>query len=218
MAQSSLLARVHRLIDATYDLDSSGIDPAVYIVGDAGVARLVDTLPPGEDRPRAMVLVRTVGDAHRVTLYYPDALIRNLERNDPRCGLSEENLHDFATFVEELDHLLVLVTSGARGRPVSGLELELHANVTKILVVSLFLARTLGVGELTLRQRHALRHELLGRGDYAREPPELRQRYRDARRHGLRFLRRLEATPPPRRPQLLRRFSRAPLGEKLRLA
>lgn len=210
---TSLLERVAALIERTYARD--GLErPERFVIGDAGLRRLYG-LDPSEQRP--MVLIRSTQGVQHVRVYYPDGLIANLERNDPSRGLSERNLDDFAIFVEELDHLLVIVARVRDDRPVTAVELELHANVTKMLVVSLFLARTLGTKRLDARQRAALRWELFERGDYGSEEPALRGRYLDARRHALRFLDRLESVPPTGRAALLREFSRASVEGKLAL-
>jgi hypothetical protein len=56
-------------------------------------------------------------------------------------GLGDANVDAFAIFVEELDHFLVIAERARHARPVSLLELELHAGVTKYLLCALFLSR-----------------------------------------------------------------------------
>jgi hypothetical protein len=208
-----LLSRLQSLIERTYALDPAP-DASLYVIGDAGLSRLY----AAHDAGRPMLLVRHVDGAHRLRVYYPDRLVENLELHDPARGLSAHNIRDFSAFVEELDHFLQVVTCARRQREVSPVELELHANVTKVLVAWLFAARTLGVERLGRQERDEVRHELLERGDFGTESPELRERYRDARRHAVRFLSRLERCDRAERPRLLSRFSRAPLQEKIRLA
>ena len=208
-----LLSRLQSLIERTYDLEPAP-DAALFVIGDAGLARLYES----RDAGRPMLLVRHVDGSHLLRVYYPDRLVENLERHDPSRGLSGRNIRDFSAFVEELDHFLQVAACVKSGREVSPVELELHANVTKVLVAWLFAARTLRVARLDRRERDEVKHELLERGDFGGEEPELRGRYRDARRHAVRFLRRLEDAPAPERPRLLRTFSRAPLQEKIRLA
>jgi len=218
---SSLLDRVQVLIERIYGLETGLGSAAPFVIGDRGLlelhakrwARGRDLQQPGE----AMLLVRGRAKRPRVTLYYPDRLVTNLENHPPDSGLHEHNLRDSATFVEELDHLLLLAAAARAGRVVRAVELELHANVTKTLVLSLWLARSLGLRRLEPEHHAALRHELLERGDYSREEPEQRQRYRDARHHAVRFLRRLRRLPRGERPALLARFSRSPLPDKLAL-
>ena len=215
MATESLLHRVHALIDRTYDLGTSDLDPAPFVIGDSGLrAAYAGKWAVGRDLapgPTAMLLLRAVDGEQRACIYYPDRLIANLERNDPERGLTPANVRDFAAFVEELDHLLVVSACVRAGRPVRALELEVHANVTKVLVVSLFLARMLHVDRLESGQRDGIRWELLERGDYASEEPPLQERYRAARRHAMCFLARLDEAPRQERIALLRRFSRAPI-------
>lgn len=211
--RKDLLARLQGLIERTYGLDPAP-DAAAFVIGDEGLVRLYES---ADAVGRPMLLIRHVGGEHHLRVYYPDRLVANLERNDPLRGLGESNIRDFAAFTEELDHFLLVVTCVRRQREVSPIELELHANVTKVLVAWLFAARTLGKERLDAGDRADVRHELLERGDFGDERPELRERYRDARRHALRFLGRVEGTAPHHRPRLLREFSRAPLQAKLRL-
>jgi hypothetical protein len=217
----TLLDRVQALIERTYALETGLSTAAPFVIGDRGLLELYagkeaegrDLRRPGE----AMILVSGQARRPRVRLYYPDRLVMNLEAHPPEGQLHELNLRDAAAFVEELDHLLVLAAAARAGRVVRAVELELHANVTKTLVLSLWLARSLGLRRLEPEHHAALRHELLERGDYENEEPEQRQRYRDARRHAIRFLSRLRRAPRAERPGLLRRFSSSPLPQKLRL-
>ena len=217
MRPAPLLDRLQALIERTYALETGLPSAAPFVLGDRGLLeRFAGRRAEGRDlsRPGSPMLLL---DEQRVALYYPDRLIANLEANPPDEGLHDQNLRDFAAFIEELDHLLVVASAARQGRTVRAVELELHANVTKILVLSLWLARSLGLRRLEPEHHAALRHELLERGDYEREEPALRQRYRDARRHAVRFLRRLRGAPAKERPRLLRRFSHASLPEKLAL-
>lgn len=214
MPRDPLIFRLQTLIERTYDLEPAP-DAAGFVIGDEGLLCLYAR--PGEiGRPR--LLIRHVRGAHHVRVYYPDRLVANLERHDPARGLHAGNIRDFSAFVEELDHFLQVVACVRRGREVSPIELELHANVTKVLVAWLFAARTLGRERLLPAQRSEVRHELLERGDFSDEDDALRDRYRDARRHAVRFLRVVESTEPTSRPRLLREFSRAPLSVKLKMS
>ena len=75
----------------------------------------------------------------RASIYFPDPMIRLLERHPPQRGLGTVNVDAFATLVEEIDHLLLIAERSRMGRPVTLFELELHANVSKYLVGARFL-------------------------------------------------------------------------------
>ncbi|MDX1390088.1 MAG: hypothetical protein R3344_12915, partial [Acidobacteriota bacterium] len=173
---------------------------------------LVPAADPGFD---ARTLVRETSDGVRVCVYYPNAMIRELERHPPQHGLFDGNVDGFATLVEELDHLLCIAERVAEGRPVSLFELELHANVSKHLVLSRFLAGTRS--RLGAEHKTWLRYHLFEKGSFVDKEPGVRQRYRDASRWGLRFLATIERLPAPGRIQALRRFHRAGATAKTRL-
>jgi hypothetical protein len=213
----SLLDTVHGLLARTYGLLPAVGDPARFVIGDRGYRCLygVDQTAAGSGcGDGARLLVRETADCVRVALYYPDALIRRLESYPPQYGVGDENVDAFAVLVEELDHLLVVAERASERRPVSLFELELHANVSKYLVLSRFLAgRARRVGpevKLWLRER------LFSRVRYCDDDPSARQRYRDAARWAVRFLDGLSFLDPAARLQALRAFHRASSSDKVR--
>jgi hypothetical protein len=203
----------------TYDLTAPLLPIGQYVIGDAGLRALY---PKGEREVRseagagARLLVRDSAAGVRACIYYPDAMIRRLEDKPPQRGLDEDNVDAFAVLVEELDHLLVAAERAHAGRGVSLLELEVQANVSKDLVLSRFLAPR---GKRLDRTRRAwLRYHLFHARTYCDDDYEVRQRYGEASRLALRFLRRLEQLPAGRRVETLRRFHRASLAGKLELS
>ena len=167
----SLLSVVQRLLERTYRMRSGIADPGRFVIGDRGL-RLFFSVPgdasirqvvnsaPGSVRGQgARTLVRQTAEGIRACVYYPDDLIECLERFPPQRGVGEENVDAFATLVEELDHLLVLADRSRQHRPLTLFEMELHANVSKHLVLTRFLA-----GRSPGRHRIGRRHrEDLGR-------------------------------------------------------
>jgi hypothetical protein len=219
VSREPLLDTLCRLLRRTYALTAPLLPIGRYIIGDAGLRALY---PNGEREVRsgaqagARLLVRDSGSGVRACIYYPDTMIRCLEENPPQRGLDEDNVDAFAVLVEELDHLLVAAERAHTGRGVSLLELELQANVSKDLVLSRFLARR---GRRLDRNRRAwLRYHLFDSRTYCDEDPEVRERYIEASRLALRFLRSLEQRPLGSRVESLRRFHRAPLAGKLELS
>ncbi len=220
MRRTPLILRLQRLIEQTYDLETGVEDIAPFIIGDEGYARLYAARPlvrvVGSDPPeRATTLMREENGALRVCLYYPDRLVENLESHDPTRRLTDENVDDFATLVEELDHFLTIADRHRTGTPISLLELELHANVTKALMLELFVARLCGRRRLAAEERAWVRHHLFHKIEYREEDSAVRSRYRDAASLAVRYLDYLLALPAAGRPAELRRFHRRTHHEKL---
>lgn len=219
MRREPLLEALFGLLRRTYALTAPLLPIGRYVIGDAGLRALY---PKGEQQVRseagagARLLVRDSGSGVRACIYYPDAMIRCLEDNPPQRGLDEDNIDAFAVLVEELDHLLVAAERAQAGRGVSLLELEVQANVSKDLVLSRFLARR--GSRLDKNRRAWLRYHLFDARTYCDDDPAVRDRYNEASRMALRFLRSLEQLPVVRRVETLRRFHRASLAGKLELS
>lgn len=218
---SSLLEILAGLIERTYAFHAPLGELGRFVVGDEGYERLLSgrellrSVAPSSAGAR--LLLRPSGRCWALALYYPDRLIARLERHDPRRGIGPQNLAPFATFIEELDHLLTVADRARPGRPpVSLLELEWHAEVTKYMACAHFLARTLGRERLGSGPRRWLRYHLFERGESAEEDPALRARYREARRLAVRLLDTLLPLDRGERLRRLRAFHRASFHEKLR--
>ena len=226
-SQPSLLEQVRGLIDRTYD-HRTGLGPLEpFLIGDEGFRRLVERDAPSRrvgadihraEAPGAQLLLRSEpGGQLRVSLYLPGHLIETLEHDPPARALHGGNVSAFATFVEEIDHLLLLAARVRCGPSLTLLELELHANVTKELVVRHFLARGAGVSSLPPEAVAWVRHHLFGKSEFNDADPVIRRRYRDAARYAVRYLARLDHLPASGRVSDLRRFSRMSHQQKLDL-
>ena len=200
----------------------SGIDDlSRFLIGDRGLALLYGRSEPGIETVRSAqpagprTLVRETDGAVRACVYFPDAMIDRLERTPPQQGLDETNVDDFAALVEELDHLLLLGARVRGRRSVSLFELELHANVSKHLVLARFLAG--GRGRLGDRRRIWLRHHLFDKHRFTDPHAGVRRRYEEAGRWAVRFLDQLATVGLEQRLGLLREFHRASTAGKLAL-
>ncbi len=215
-----LIDQLARLIEATYDIDSGTIPLGRFVVGDEGHRLLTGgrrvRREIGHDGSGAQVLLRPLpgGERWAASVYLPDALVEHLEHHDPRRVLSDANAAAFAAVVEEVDHLVTLAERSAAGAPVTLLELEWHAAVTKYLVLTHFAARLSG-GRLDPGARAFVLDRLFHRGEWCDPDPEVRGRYREAHRLGYRFVIDLARRRPADRLARLRRFHRASTGEKL---
>ncbi len=209
--RDSLLTRLQRLIERSYDWNTGIEDLGPYLVGDEGYQRfyggreIAEELPEGSQGARTLVSWR---ESHvRIGLYYPDALVLHLERRNPLHGVDDENVGPFAVLVEELDHLLMIAWCARHRRAVGLLELEFHANVTKYLVLAHFLARLSRSVRLAPSQRNWILHHLFhGAGDGM--PAPFCHRYRVAARLAVRLLSHLDSLPGKERVRALRRLGR----------
>ena len=212
----TLIVRLQRLIEVSYDWRTGIADLTPFLIGDQGYRALyqgreiLEEVPGPEVGPRT--LVTSCDGAVRLGIYYPDVMVRRLEKASPLQGINEQNLVPFTHLVEELDHFLMLAWCIRRGRRVRLLELEFHANVTKYLVLAHFLGRLRGQSRLLQSERDWLVHCLFeDAGEGLPEP--FRRRYRTAAQMGVRFIRQLERLGPRARVSALRRLGRKPWGE-----
>jgi hypothetical protein len=204
---ASLLQGVQGLLERTYGM-RTGVDAARFVIGDLGYRRFFVEVRSGGPEGGARTLVRETDEGVRAAIYFPDRMIERLEAHPPQHGLAEVNVDAFAALVEELDHLLCIAEAARHDRPVSLLELELHADVSKALVLARFLAGSSG-RPLDAARRTWLRYHLFHKGEWAGEDEAERARYREAARLALRFLDGLERCAPPARLQVLRAFHAA---------
>ncbi len=226
-ASGSLLEVLQGVIERTYDLRTGVTDIGRFVIGDEGFRRHYGRLdaaglirskvaPPGAGirlaagarGGDARVLVRPRAAGLGISLYYPDSLVRCLERIDPTRRINDDNVDAFNTLVEELDHFLVLADRWRSGGVVSLLDLELHANVTKYLVLKMFVAKMRRVRRLTDGDVAWVRRRVFDAGEFVDPDPEVRARYRDAARLAARYTGALESMPVARRVTALRRFHR----------
>jgi hypothetical protein len=219
-APTNLLETVQRLIERTYAMESGLSDLGRFVIGDRGFRELYCGSGAVAEAGSmagdgAKTLLRETADGPRACVYYPDALIRRLEDAPPQHGLSDYNVAPFATLVEELDHLLVIAERARQGRQLSLFELELHANITKHLVLTRFLAGTRG--RVDPPRRIWLRRQLFGEARFQEQDAAANSRYRDAARWAIRFLEALRPRRPHARIRSLRRFHVANASGKLEL-
>jgi hypothetical protein len=199
------------IIERTYDIPPLIPEISAFIVGDQGLRSIYGGIACSRQEDGARVLVRDLGQSVRAALYYPDALVRHLERFNPLQGVGDVNIAAFAVLVEEVDHLLTLASRAAEGRAVTLLELEHHACVTKYLMVLHFLGRQTGRRRLGDALKQWARFHLFERysqGSHA-------ERYREAARLAWQYLKRFEAMPLERRRMEIRAYHRRPFAEVL---
>jgi len=212
----SLLEKLQGIIERTYDLQPGVGEIGPYVIGDQGYRTIYSGLQAaGKVTDKVMspscgarTLLRRDGDGLAVSVYYPDSLIECLERNDTTRRLDDGNVDAFTVLVEELDHFLVIAERFRSGGAISLLDLELHANVTKYLMLKLFVGRMRRLTRLSQVDSAWIRFHLFEKGDYVDADPDVRARYHDASRFAARYVRQLDLLPATQRPRQLRRFHR----------
>jgi len=218
----SLLEKLQGIIERTYDLETGVRDIGRFVIGDEGYRALYGRLDAaggvvnrvGSAGLGARTLVRESEAGLAVSIYYPDSLVACLERNDPTRRLDAANVDAFGVLVEELDHFLVIAERFRNGGEMSLMDLELHANVTKYLVMKLFVGKLRRARRLSAPDSAWIRFHLFDKAEFTEPDPAVRARYRDANRLAARYVRAVDAMPPREALTALRRFHRmGPAGK-----
>lgn len=113
----------------------------------------------------ARTFLRRAGDQLYVGIYYSRWLIEQLERHDPRAGLSNSNIRSLIAFVEEINHALHAALQFKTGaRAIESEEfarnLELQAQVDTYLVLLLFVGFFRKTQKVSRADRRWLRFHL----------------------------------------------------------
>jgi len=131
----------------------------------------------------ARTFLRTADDRLYVGIYYSGWLIEQLERHDPRSGLSDSNIRSLIMFVEEINHALHGALQFKAGlRRIDGEDfarnLELQGLVDTYLVLLLFVAFFRRTQKVSRTDRRWLRFHLFeSRSADAYRDRNLRARY-----------------------------------------
>jgi hypothetical protein len=131
----------------------------------------------------ARTFLRRADDRLYVGIYYSRWLIEQLERHDPRAGLSDGNIRSLIMFVEEINHALHATLQFKNGMREIGSEdfarnLELQAQVDTYLVLLLFVAFFRKTQRVSHTDRRWLRFHLFNRNcPDAFQDKNLRGRY-----------------------------------------
>src|ERR1043165_3009031 len=181
--KETLFSQIQRLFERTYaqvgvNLEDCIIDRArsVQLSKLAGAsARELNEL--------ARTFLRHAGGQLYVGIYYSRWLIEQLERHDPRSGLSDSNIRSLTAFVEEINHALHAALQFKKGEREIASEdfarnLELQARVDTYLVLLLFVAFFRKTQKVSRTDRRWLRFHLFASQDpSAFQAENLRGRY-----------------------------------------
>jgi hypothetical protein len=168
----------------------------------------------------ARTFLRHADNQLYVGIYYSRWLIEQLERHDPRAGLSDRNIRSLIMFVEEINHALHAALQFKNGQREIASEdfarnLELQAQVDTYLVLLLFVAFFRKTQRVSKTDRRWLRFHL-----FARQCPgafhdrNLRSRYRETTELASSYTQYLDTLNGMRRLEEIRRFRSLDYGAK----
>jgi hypothetical protein len=168
----------------------------------------------------ARTFLRRADDRLYVGIYYSRWLIQQLERHDPRAGLSDHNIRSLIMFVEEINHALHAALQFKNGAREIGSEdfarnLELQAQVDTYLVLLLFVAFFRKTQCVSRTDRRWLRFHLFARNcPEAFDNKNLRGRYLETSELASSYTQYLDTLNGMRRLEEIRAFRSLDYGAK----
>src|SRR5436190_13548422 len=208
----TLFSDITRLLERTYA--SAGIALEDCLIGGERCRQLTRLAgaQAAELSEMARTFLRHSGDHLAIGIYYSRWLIEQLERHDPRRGLSDANIGHLIAFVEEIDHALHAALAFRRGARDLATEdfarnLELQARVDTYLVLLLFIGFFRRTQRVSRMDRRWLRFHLFQRENPAAfVDTNLRARYLETNELAARYTRMLDALNAARRVEEIRIF------------
>jgi len=217
---ATLFSEIQRLFERTYATVGINLEECLI---DRQRCRQLTRLAGASARELselARTFLRTAGGRLHIGIYYSQWLIEQLERNDPRHGLNEENIRSLIPFVEEINHALHAALQFQRGvaeihHEDYACNLELQAQVDTYLVLLLFVAFFRKTQRVSRADRRWLRFHLFSRHDPgAYSAPHLRGRYLETTELAQCYTRYLDGLNGARRVDEIRVFHALDYGQK----
>ena len=216
----TLFSQIQRLFERTYA--QVGINLEDCLIDQRRCAQLSRLAGANarELSELARTFLRRANDQLYVGIYYSRWLIEQLERHDPRAGLSDRNIRSLIAFVEEINHALHAALHFKKGEREIASEdfarnLELQARVDTYLVLLLFVAFFRKTQKVSRTDRRWLRFHL-----FAAENPgafrslNLRNRYLETTELAARYTEFLDTLNAMRRLEEIRAFRSLDYGAK----
>jgi hypothetical protein len=216
----TLFSQIQRLFERTYAQVGINLEDCLIDRGRCGPLTRLAGASARELSELARTFLRTADDQLYVGIYYSRWLIEQLERHDPRAGLSDRNISSLIMFVEEINHALHAALQFKIGRRQIGSEdfarnLELQAQVDTYLVLLLFVAFFRKTQKVSRTDRRWLRFHLFeskNPGEFRDE--NLRQRYSETTELAANYTDYLDSLNGLRRLDEIRRFRSLEYGAK----
>lgn len=220
--RTTLFSDIQRLFERTYAQVGINLEDCLIDEHRCGYLTRLAGASARELSELARTFLRTADDQLYVGIYYSRWLIEQLEKNDPRGGLNEENIRSLISFVEEINHALhaaLQFKAGVREIHAEGFarNLELQARVDTYLVLLLFVAFFRKAQRISRTDRRWLRFHLFSSNQpLAYADPNLRGRYLETTELARAYTCYLDAINGLRRVEEIRVFRALGYDEKKR--
>ena len=216
----TLFSQIQRLFERTYAQVGINLEDCLIDRQRCSQLSVLAGKSARELSELARTFLRHADDQLYVGIYYSRWLIEQLERHDPRAGLSDRNIRSLIMFVEELNHALHAALQFKNGqREITSEDfarnLELQAQVDTYLVLLLFVAFFRKTQRVSATDRRWLRFHL-----FARQCPDafrdanLRGRYLETNQLAASYTLFLDTLNAVRRLDEIRRFHSLDYGAK----
>jgi hypothetical protein len=180
---TTLFSDIQKLFERTYTSVGINLEDCLIDRTRCGQLSRLAGASARELSELARTFLRRVNGNLHIGIYYSNWLIEQLERNDPRRGLSDSNIRQLIAFVEEINHALHAALAFQRGVKDLASEnfirnLELQAQVDTYLVLLLFVGFFRRTQRVSRADRRWLRFHLFARQNpESYSDPNLRGRY-----------------------------------------
>ena len=180
---ATLFSEIQRLFERTYSSVGINLEDCLIDRQRCGQLSRLAGANARELSDLARTFLRACEDRLHVGIYYSSWLIEQLEKHDPRKGLSDENIRSLIAFVEEINHALHAALQFQAGvREIHNEDfarnLELQARVDTYMVLLLFVAFFRRAQRTSRADRRWLRFHLFSAVEpSAYADPNLRGRY-----------------------------------------
>ncbi len=208
----TLFSEIQRLFERTYAQVGINLEDCLIGRQRCGQLSRMAGASARELSELARTFLRKSNGQLYIGIYYSQWLIEQLEKNDPRAGLSETNIVELIAFVEEINHALHASLQFQRGVQAIHTEefirnLELQAQVDTYLVLLLFIGFFRKAQKVSRTDRRWLRFHLFSRHHpLAYSDPNLRGRYMETSELAEHYTRCLDALNGARRVEEIRIF------------
>jgi hypothetical protein len=180
---TTLFSDIQRLFERTYASVGINLEECLIDRARCGQLSRLAGASARELSELARTFLRRVNGNLHIGIYYSNWLIEQLERNDPRRGVSDANIRQLIAFVEEINHALHAALAFQRGVKDLASEdfirnLEVQAQVDTYLVLLLFVGFFRRTQRVSRTDRRWLRFHLFARQNpECYSDPNLRGRY-----------------------------------------